>query len=151
MKYMPIAMLLFTMNLSSAFCPTCTMIPIIESSKIKSTSISSVDYEPLIDAIFFLESSRNTNAYNPSSGATGGLQITQILLDEYNSLTRKTYGLEEMKDFNKSREIFLYYTTHNHLGMKVKPKSWEQISKEWWGTDRLTEAYWQHVQEALNT
>jgi hypothetical protein len=151
MKIIPFAALMFCANLHLAYCPSNSVMYLPKSLPITKVLEAKSNYDPLIDAIFTFESSRNTNAHNDISGATGGLQITQILLDEYNSLNGKNYKLEEMYNFDKSKEVFLYYTNHDHWGNRVKPKSWEQMSKEWWGTDRLTEAYWGYIKEALNT
>ena len=143
MKKLIIAFFLYISVVSTAFAPVYATLSIPTA-----TAIHWVDpsyYKPLINALFLYESSCNPNACNEQSGATGGLQITWILLDEYNTLTNHNYILEDMKDFELSKEIFMYYTIHDHFGNVVAPKSYGQMSREWWGQDSFTETYWEEV------
>ena len=148
MKHLPIVVLLLTINLNTAFCPTYPTLYIPSSSAIKVTSPSEIVWEPLIDAIFTFESTRDTTAYNSAEKATGGLQITPVLLEEYNKLTGRNYELAEMYNFEKSKEVFMYYTKHNHGGKRVH-KSMEQVACDWNG-DR-TGKYWKKIQNIMNT
>jgi hypothetical protein len=140
MKILPIAVLLVMMNLNTAFCPSYNTLYI--SSPIKVTLPSLTIYDPLIEAIFTFEAGRNTNAYNSSEQATGGLQITPILVEEYNRLTNKNYTLTDMYNFSISKEVFLYFATHDHSGHEILPKSYEQAAKDWNGSGPMTEVYW---------
>ena len=148
MKYIPIAVLLLIMNLSTAFCPTLPILYIPESPVIKVTPKSAIAYNELIDAVFTLESARDTMAYNPDEQATGGLQVTPGLLDEYNKLTDNSYTLNDMYDFEISKKIFMYYTTHDHNGKTVE-KSMERIADDWNG-DR-TGKYWGKIQNIMES
>ena len=97
--------------------------------------------EDLIDAIFFVEATRNPKAYNPAENAVGGLQIRQIRIDDYNRRTGRNYKLEEMYDFNKAKEVFMYYTDLYD--------DWETIAKRWNGSGPMTEIYWSKVKAEL--
>jgi len=112
---------------------------------------SYVIYNPLIDAIFFIESSRDTSAYNSKENAVGGLQIRQCRIDHYNKLTNKNYTLKDMYDFDKAKEVFLYFTDHDWRGNQISQKSFEKAAKDWNGKGPKTIDYWNKVSAILNT
>jgi hypothetical protein len=150
MKRLQIMALFLFMNLPVAFCPNiktfyiATSTPIIQVPKIEYTS----DYDLLIKAIFHYETNFNTLAYNIKENAVGGLQIRQCRIDHFNKLTNKDYTLQDMYDFNKAKEVFLYFATHNNRG-KVVHKSYEQAAKNWNGSGPATECYWETVQQYI--
>jgi hypothetical protein len=97
-------------------------------------------YEPLMEAIFEVESSKNINAYNPHEQATGGLQIRPIRLRDYNNRTGKHYTMKDMFNFDISKAIFMYYT---------KGRSFEEVAKSWNGSGPKTIIYWNKVKNRL--
>lgn len=107
-------------------------------------------YNPLIDAIFFVEASKNVLAYNSKENAVGGLQIRQCRLDHYNQLTNKNYTLKDMYDFEKAKEVFLYFTDHDSNGREIPNKSWEKAAKDWNGSGPKTENYWNKVKANIS-
>ena len=151
MKRLQIMTAFLFMNLPVAFCPNIKTLyvaesrPIIHIPKIECTT----DYDLLIKAIFHYESGFNTLAYNAEEDAVGGLQIRQCRLDHFNKLTNKGYTLQDMYDFNKAKEVFLYFATHNYNGKSVKGKTYEQVAKNWNGSGPLTECYWEQVKQLL--
>lgn len=150
MKIIPLAVFLFLANLQLSFCPSRPTLFIPVSEPIIEVPIYTTNYDVLIDAIFKYESGRNPNAYNPNEGAYGGLQIRQCRIEHFNKLTGKNYTLEDMYDFNKAKEVFLYFTNHDNAGNLIEPKTWEQAAKNWNGSGPLTISYWEKVQELLN-
>jgi len=97
-------------------------------------------YEPLIRAIFKVESNYNPLAFNLKEGAYGGLQIRDCRIKHYNRLTNKNYTLEDMYDFEKAKEVFLYF---------AEGKSYEQAAKNWNGSGPMTITYWEKVKKVL--
>ncbi len=100
-------------------------------------------FDDLIEAIYYVESRFNPHAYNDKEKAYGGLQIRKIRLDDYNKKTGKNYKIEDLYNFEISKEIFLYYAN--------KLKDYETISKKWNGSGYLTEIYWEKVKTYLET
>lgn len=99
--------------------------------------------EPLIDAIFWVEAKYDTLAYNPVEKATGGLQVRPIRLEDYNKRTGKNYQLKEMYEFEKAKEVFLYYA--RQIGLN----DWETIAKRWNGSGPKTIEYWKKIENRL--
>ena len=97
-------------------------------------------YYPLIKAIVYVESRGNDSAYNEKEGAVGQFQIRKIRLDHYNQLTGKNYQHEEMYDYRKALEVFLYY---------CEGKNFETAARNWNGKWSLTEGYWNKVEKRL--
>jgi hypothetical protein len=139
------------MNLSLAFCPNIKILYIPSHTPINYVPKAELttDYDQLIKAIFHYESGFNTLAYNPNEDAVGGLQIRQCRVDHFNKLTNKGYTLEDMYDFDKAKEVFLYFATHNYNGQPVKGKPYEQVAKNWNGSGPMTECYWERVKQLL--
>lgn len=132
-------MFLFVFNIvTSLFAPsTNTMfIPTADVIYYKETN-----YDVLVDAIFKYESNCNPFAYNALENAVGGLQIRQCRIEHYNHLTGKNYTLAEMYDFQKAREVFLYF---------AKGKTYEQAAKSWNGSGPMTITYWEKVKKLLD-
>ena len=94
-------------------------------------------YSDLISAVYYVESRCDSMAYNPKENAVGGLQIRQIRLDDYNKRTSKNYSLQEMYEFTKAKEVFLYYAR--------KYEDPETIAKKWNGSGPMTAIYWKKV------
>jgi hypothetical protein len=137
------------MNLPLAFCPNIKTIYIATSSPIINKPIYISTYEPLIKAIFKYESHNDTLAYNPNEEAYGGLQIRPCRLNHFNKLTGLNYTLIDMYNFDKAKEVFLYFATHNGRGRLVKNKSYEQVAKNWNGSGIMTIKYWDAIQPLI--
>ena len=151
MKRLQITTMALFLNLPLAFCPNIKQFYIQSHTPIiyvpKAELIT--DYDSLIKAIFHYESGFNTLAYNPNEDAVGGLQIRQCRVDHFNKLTNKGYTLQDMYDFNKAKEVFLYFATHNYNGLPIKGKTYEQVAKNWNGSGPSTECYWEQVKQLL--
>lgn len=100
-------------------------------------------YDILINAIVKIESDGNTLAFNPLELATGAFQIRPIKLLDYNMRTGNTYTLDDMYDYEISKEIFLYHASKYGY-------DFERIAKAWNGSGPMTELYWQKVKQYLN-
>jgi hypothetical protein len=109
-----------------------------------------VEYKPLIEAIGIIESNKNNESVNKKEGAYGYFQIRHCKLKDYNKLTGKNYSLQDMHDFDKALEVFLYFVNHNSRGKLIPDKSYELTAKNWNGSGPMTEKYWQKVQAQLN-
>jgi hypothetical protein len=92
-------------------------------------------FEKLLRAVFIVESSGDTLAYNDAEEAVGGLQIRPIRLLDYNLRTGKNYMIKECYNFRISREIFLYYAEH------AGTKDYELIARNWNGSGANTHNY----------
>jgi hypothetical protein len=151
MKRLQVVVLFLIMNTLVAFCPNIKTFYVATSSPIKYVPQAELitDYNLLIKAIFHYEAGFNALAYNPKENAVGGLQIRQCRIDHFNKLTNKNYTLQDMYDFEKSKEVFLYFATHNNRGNLIKGKSYEQVAKNWNGSGPMTEKYWQSIQNYL--
>ncbi|NLG03679.1 MAG: hypothetical protein GX567_07640 [Clostridia bacterium] len=112
-----------------------------------SESTPIIAYSDLVYAINMVESGIDSTsydifAYNESEGATGAFQIRQCKLDDYNKLTGQNIKLNDLYDYNKSFEIFLYFA-------RAYGKDYETIAKKWNGSGPMTEIYWNKVKEFL--
>jgi hypothetical protein len=138
MKKMFMVIILALCNLVS-FAPTANILYIPAANTIQKVITG---YESLIAAIYFHESGFDPKAWNKEENAVGGLQIRQCRIDRYNELTGRKYKLEEMYDFNKAKEVFLYF---------ADGKSYEQAAKDWNGSGPMTITYWDNINYILNT
>ena len=138
-----LVMLFFSFISLTSFAPSTNIISIPKFESIKAPVSNS--YEPLIEAIFRWETrgmpdSLAYKAHNKAEGAFGGLQIRQCRIEHYNQLTGKNYTLTDMYDFNKSKEVFLYF---------AQGKTYEHAAKDWNGSGPLTIKYWEAVKALL--
>jgi hypothetical protein len=122
--------LILSLNMPSA----CFKYLIIPSTR------SYSEYDVLIKAVVWVESRGDVWALNVKEQSAGPMQIRACRVIEYNRRTGKHYQHYEMFDYDKSREIFLYY---------ARDKSFRQAAKDWNGSGPLTEIYWQKVRKAL--
>jgi len=97
-------------------------------------------WQPLIEAVVWVESRGDTFAYNEKEKAVGAFQIRQCRVDHFNQLKGTNYKLEDFFDYNLSKEMFLYFA-HN--------KTFEQASKSWNGSGPKTISYWNKVKQRL--
>lgn len=93
----------------------------------------------LIHAIGIVEASGDTLAYNEPEQACGYFQIRPIRLLDYNQRTGHKYKMQDMYNFEISKEIFLFYASY--LG----GTDLELIAKRWNGSGPKTEIYWDKV------
>ena len=100
------------------------------------------EYDVLIDAITWIESTHGLNTFNPRENAVGWFQIRQIRVDDYNKRTGNNYKLDEFYDYNFSREMFIFYARMYN--------DWETIAKRWNGSGPMTITYWDKVKNRIN-
>ena len=139
------SMLVFPLT---SFAPNAPAITFIETAQ---PIRLSDQYESLAKAVFHWETrgSMDTLSYNQKENACGPFQIRPCRLEHYNSLTGKNYTLQDMYDFNKAKEVFLYFATHDNRGRLVLNKPFELVAKNWNGSGPMTEGYWAGVRDVL--
>jgi hypothetical protein len=98
-------------------------------------------FDKLIEAVSWVESTHGKYLYNSREGAVGWLQIRQCRLDDYNKKTGSHYKLQDCYDYELSRRIFLYYS-HG--------KNYEKAARDWNGSGYKTITYWNKVKMYLN-
>ena len=97
-------------------------------------------YDKLIDAVVKVESGGDVYAFNASEGAVGAFQVRQCRIDHYNYLTGSKMSLADMYDYDKAKQVFLFFAVG---------KSFERASKEWNGSGYMTEIYWRKIKANL--
>jgi len=147
MKKLILTFLLFLSVIGTASAPPDVKLNIPISNPIVYIDVGF--YEPLIDAMFTYEASRNPFAINDMEQAYGGLQIRQNRLDHYNCLNNTNYILTDCFDFQLSKKIFLYFTNHDSKGKEIPYKTWEQAAKDWNGSGDMTITYWENVNKLI--
>lgn len=70
------------------------------------------EWDSLISALIHVESNGNDNAINPTSGASGCLQLMPIFVDEVNRVALTSYTYDDRFDREKSIEMFNEYQAH---------------------------------------
>ena len=103
----------------------------------------------LIDAIIYVESRGDINAYNAKENAVGCLQIRPIMLREVNRLLG--YNKYKLTDrWNKEKSIQMFNVIKKHT---TNPTD-EKLARNWNGgwngyKKQSTLKYWQKVKEQL--
>ncbi len=103
----------------------------------------------LIDAIIYVESRGDVNAYNAKENAVGCLQIRPIMLREVNRLLG--YNKYKLADrWNKQKSIQMFNVIKEHT---TNPTD-EKLARNWNGgwngyKKQSTLKYWQKVKEQL--
>ena len=123
---------LLIFNCSALLAPAVNSVAIFRTEGIS-------HYTNLIHAVGTVESNCDTLAYNPLEEATGYFQVRPIRLLDYNRRTGKHYKLSDMYDFDKAKELFLYYCTMDL----------EQTAKNWNGSGKKTIEYWKKIKVLL--
>lgn len=110
--------------------------------------------DDLLEALFFVESRNNDDAFNQSSNAAGCLQIRPIMVEEVNRILEKIgsderYNLGDRFSRKKSIEMFTIWRLYHHRG-----HSYEVISRNWNGGPNgylmeETIGYWHNVKKHL--
>jgi hypothetical protein len=90
-----------------------------------------------------VEGKCDTTAYNEFEEAAGFFQIRPIRLEDYKMRTGISYTTEDMFDYKKAEEIFLYYAN------RVGPYDFEKIARDWNGSGAKTTEYWNRVKKFL--
>jgi hypothetical protein len=102
------------------------------------------DYEQLIKAIVTVESNWDQYAFNPVGESVSWFQIRSGKVKDFNNLTGKNYTLLDMYDFNKAKEVFMYFT---------KGRDYETIARAWCGGEyaskESTNDYWNKIKMRL--
>lgn len=96
-------------------------------------------FENLIDAIGFVETGHDTIAINYQEQAYGFFQVRKIRLDDYYLRSGITYLLVDMLDYDKAREVFLFYCS------MYGPYEMERIARRWNGSGPMSEDYLKKV------
>lgn len=119
------------------------------------TTSEATDIDELMSAIIYVESRGKADAYNETSGATGCMQLTTVMVDEVNRICRlrgiqKTYTLDDRWSCKTSKQMFrIWYNFHHQRSTA------EKIARHWWGgpkwgEDDISIAYWEKVKERLD-
>jgi hypothetical protein len=132
-------MFLFVLYSFVCFAPSSNTAFILMSEPVKTITIQ---YDLLIEAISWHESKNQDSAINVKEMALGRLQIRKCRIEHYNRLTGKNYTHEDMYNFRKAKEVFLYF---------AKGKTYEQAAKSWNGSGPMTEIYWNKIKSILAT
>lgn len=148
-KLLLVTFLFLSFNILS-YAPTLpTIIYIPQAKPITYIEKIKVDYESLIKAIGLVESRCDNSAINLKEDARGYFQIRKCRIEHYNNLTGRNYTLQDMHNFEKAQEVFLYFVYHDSRGRIISPKSYETTAKNWNGSGTMTEKYWKLVQAKL--
>lgn len=139
-------MFLFLLYTLTSFAPASYPKIMVLEDTFKCEKIVKLDndsYNPLMEAIGWFETQNIDSAYNPKEEAYGRFQIRRSSkrVEHYNLKTGKNYTYEDMFDFQKSREVFLYYAVG---------KTYEQAAKDWNGSGIMTIIYWMNINNILN-
>jgi hypothetical protein len=129
------SILTFLLSLSSiCFAPNIntTFIPIESQINV---------FKPLLHAVRYVESRGDNLALNITEQAVGAFQIRQCRIEHFNKLAGKNYKLQDMFDYDKAKEVFLFFA-----GRLKDP---ELIAKKWNGSGPMTELYWNKVKQLL--
>lgn len=129
-----ITTILITLLSLPALCPVVNSIFIFRVKEINY-------YDPLINAITFVESLNGKYIYNAKEDAVGWFSIRQCRIDHYNRLMGTNYVLNDFYNYELSREMFLYF---------AHGKNYEDAAKSWNGSGPMTEIYWNKVKNKLN-
>ena len=135
MKKMTVTTLLLFISLRM-FAPEINVINIPVGVKIE-------PFKALLHATGIVESNNNNLALNEKEGAYGRLQIRDCRIKHFNKLSGKNYSLTDMYDYDKAKEVFLYYAS------KYGPYQIEKISKRWNGSGPMTDVYWDKIKVLL--
>ena len=108
----------------------------------------------LVDAVMYVESRNNPNAWNKREDACGVLQIRPIMINDVNRIISKknipkVYTLADR--WNKTKSIEIFYIIQEYYSPNGTP---ERIARVWNGGPNghkkpQTLAYWHKVKEQL--
>ncbi len=115
-----------------------------------SSSDGVVRSNSLVDAVMYVESRNNPNAWNKREDACGVLQIRPIMIKDVNRiLKRNQYTLNDR--WNKTKSIEIFYIIQEYYSPNGTP---ERIARVWNGgpngyKKQQTLAYWHKVKQQL--
>lgn len=114
-------------------------------------SVLSDPTEILFLAIYGVESRYTHDTINTRENAYGGLQIRQILLDDYYQWTGIRITLEQTLNLSVAKSIFMFYAE-----LYGDSKDLQRISRKWNGGAKgmqkeSTKAYWIKIQHEIET
>lgn len=102
------------------------------------------EYTPLIRAVVKVESNNGKYLFNEKENAIGYFQIRECRIKDFNKRTGKNYLHSDMYDYDKSKEVFLYY---------CQGRSYEQVARAWCsgeaGTKKASQNYYLKIQKEL--
>ena len=108
----------------------------------------------LVDAVMYVESRNNPNAWNKHEDACGVLQIRPIMINDVNRILSKknipkVYTLNDR--WNKTKSIEIFYIIQEYYSPNGTP---ERIARVWNGGPNgykkpQTLAYWHKVKQQL--
>jgi len=114
-----------------------------------------IDKDDILEAIMFIESGNNNNAYAAGEDAVGCLQIRKCMVDDVNRiLNRKKssiyFNYSDRWDRKKSIEMFNIFVTYYKLNTA------EEIARGWNGGPKginksTTVQYWNKVEAELSS
>jgi len=120
-------------------------------------SSSNIKYQTcndLIEALIYVESNGRDSIVNPTSGATGCLQLLPIMVKEVNRILKKVgstyrYTLEDRFSREKSIQMFRIWRLYHHAN-----HSYEIVARNWNGGPNgylmpATISYWGKVKKHL--
>ena len=109
----------------------------------------------IINAIMEVESSGDSNAYNPKEDAVGILQIRRCMVDDVNRILKRKqsdvrYSYSDRWNIQKSHEMFRIFC--DYYGLTTA----EEMARCWNGGPRgmqndVTANYWKKVQNHLDS
>ncbi len=127
-------------------------VELVEPNFVKPTY--TLDVEPLIEAMIWVESRGDDSAYCKREEAVGCLQIRPIMLRECNRIlgiqkSELEYALEDRWSREKSIEIFHIVNSYHN-----KNNTYEAIARSWnggptWAQKSNTKKYWRKVNRQL--
>ena len=120
----------------SCFAPDNNVLIMLAGEEIK-------PFETLLKAVSTVESNGDNYAVNEKEQAYGALQVRQCRLDHFFQLTGKRYTLTDMFDYEKAKEVFLYFAD------MFGPYQMEKAAKRWNGSGPMVEIYWNKVKQYL--
>tara|TARA_R110000764_G_scaffold153968_1_gene241898 strand:- start:203 stop:742 length:540 start_codon:yes stop_codon:yes gene_type:complete len=117
-------------------------------------------FEEFIEAVIYVESRGDINAYNETEEAVGCLQIRPIMLREVNRVLKRDrselrFTLEDRWDREKSIDIFHIIAEQTKCCENIsKLEFFETVARRWNGGRRgdrkkATEIYWERVKNKL--
>ena len=130
-------MFLFVFSCLTCFAPTNNVLIIAAGVECIGPKNNYID---LMEAISKYESNNIDSAYNVKENACGRLQIRQCRVEHYNRLTGRNFTLQDMFNFEKAKEVFLYF---------AQGKTLEHAAKQWNGSGPKTIEYWEHIKALL--
>lgn len=122
--------------------------PTVRCIYMNNTAVAIYPYIRIMHAVNMAEAQTDkvhfdTLAYNPKERAVGAFQIRPARLKDYNRQTGHNYRMEDLFDYNISKEIFLFYA------YQIGWRNPQRIARKWNGSGPKTLVYWKKVKKWL--